>query len=74
MLKQQVADNIRGLSKAPDIGASFLEMFETLCADCKQNDLPSSAVIATMYTEDSKLEPGDFAPEIHFVVRRVADD
>ena len=51
---------------------AYLELFEAIAADAEIRGVPSATLVVTVYGEGD-LSPGDWAPELHFVVRRVAD-
>lgn len=51
---------------------AYLELFEAIAADAEISDIPSATCIVPIYDEGD-LSPGDWAPELHFVIRRVAE-
>ena len=51
---------------------AYLELFEAIAADAAMRDVPSATCIVPVY-EYGDLSPGDWAPELHFVVRQVAE-
>ena len=51
---------------------AYVELFAAIAADAEMRNLPSATCIATIY-DDGDLSPGDWAPELHFVVRKVAE-
>ena len=51
---------------------AYLELFEAIAADANIRGVPSATLVVTIYGEDD-LSPGDWAPELHFVVRQVAE-
>jgi hypothetical protein len=55
--------------KAPPQG--FVDMFEAVANDAQAQNLPSGTLAVPMYDENSGLKKGDWACELHFVVRKV---
>ena len=68
-LTQPVVDKIMRLKVS---NQAYLELFAAIAADAEMRNLPSATCIATIY-EEGDLSPGDWAPELHFVVRKVAE-
>jgi hypothetical protein len=67
VLNDKVKAKILGLRLTNE---SLLAMFEEIAADVKIREIPSGTLIVPLY-EDGDLKPGDFAPELFFVIRRV---
>lgn len=51
---------------------AYLELFEAIMADAQIRELPAATCVVCLYDEGD-LQPGEFAPELHFVVRKVAE-
>ena len=51
---------------------AYLELFEAIAADAAMRGVPSATCVVTVY-EEGDLIPGEWAPELHFVVRQVAE-
>jgi hypothetical protein len=70
-LHPDVEKKILGLGSGEAVNRGFLDLFKAVVNDCIQQNLPNGTCIMPFYDEDSGLEPGDWAAEIHFVVRQV---
>lgn len=66
MISEKVKAKILGLKLTNE---SLLSLFEEIAADVEIRDIPAATLVVACF-EDGDLEPGDFAPELHFVIRR----
>lgn len=75
-LPDDVQQKIMGLGRGEAVNRGFLDLFTAMANEGDIDGAPSKAMILPMYDASSGLQPGDWAPEIHFVLRRVeaADD
>lgn len=71
MIPEQCKDKIRAMSQQDNIREGFVELFTAVSNDADICNLPAGTLVIPMYDEDDNLQPGDWAPELHFVVRRV---
>ena len=62
----QFGNNISGLS--------LVDLFKAVTNEAILNNLPASTLVITMYDDNSALHPGDYAAELHLVVRKVSDN
>lgn len=53
-------------------GRSMVDLFNAAANDARMQQLPASTLVITMYDENSAMQPGDYAAELHIVVRKVA--
>jgi hypothetical protein len=53
------------------IKQGLLDLFEAVSNDAEAQGLPSGALVMCLYDEDSNLQPGDWAAELHIVARKV---
>jgi hypothetical protein len=49
-------------------------LFNKLSDEAESNGLPAATVVAVFYDEHCKLKEGDWAAELHLVVRKVTDE
>ena len=70
MIAADCEKKILGIADRPQQG--FLDMFRAIEREAALKDLPASTFVFPMYDENSGLQPGEYAAEIHFVVRKVA--
>jgi len=68
-LNDKVRTKIANLRINPE---AMLELFDAVTADAFIRELPSATCVVLCY-EDGDLEPGEYAAELHFVVRKVAE-
>ena len=66
MINDKIKAKIMGLKVAPE---HILAVFEDIAADVRIREIPSATLVVPLF-EDGDLEHGDFAPELHFVIRR----
>ena len=51
----------------------LISIFNQMEIEAKDQDLPAITLITSLYGP-GEVEPGDFAPEIYFVLRKVEED
>lgn len=65
-----VSEKIRNLRISPD---GLLEFYENIAADAEVQNLPASTLVIPLF-EEGDLSPDEWAPELHLVVRKVAEN
>jgi hypothetical protein len=53
---------------------NIVGLFNKLSAEAEENGLPAATVVAAFYDEHCTLEVGDWAAELHLVVRKVSEN
>ncbi len=71
MIPNECANKIMSFGGDKEIRLSFLSMFNHMAEEGDKGNVPASTMILQLYDNDSNLQPGDWAPEIHFVLRKV---
>lgn len=71
MIRQECKDFIWGLGANESIRQGFIELFVAFSDDAAVRGLPAVTHVLPCYDENSGLQPGDWAPEIHLVLRKV---
>lgn len=71
MLPKDCELKIRALAAAPQIETAFVELFTAVINDAKIRNLSAGTLVVPMYDENSGFHSGDYAAELHFVVRKV---
>lgn len=66
-LNENVKQKILGLKLTPEL---LLDCYTAIAEDAVIREVPAGTLIIPLY-EDGDLESGDYAPELHFVVRVV---
>lgn len=74
MIRNECKEIIMGLGNDKEVRQGFVELFEAFSEDPAVQELPATTYVLPCYDENSGLQPGDFAPEIHLVLRKVTDD
>ncbi len=69
LLNEAVKAKVLALKVSPQ---AYLELFEAIAADAAIRSVPSATLIVPIF-EDGDLSPGEWAPELHFVMRQVAE-
>lgn len=62
---------IEGLGDNESIRRGFRGMFEALANEATSQKLPASTMVMVLYDENSNIQPGEYAAELHLVVRKV---
>lgn len=70
MIAADCQKKVLGLADRPQQG--FLDLFNSIAREAELKQLPASTMVFPMFDENSNLVAGDWAAEIHFVVRKVA--
>lgn len=73
MIPADCEKKIREMAKADYITQGFVDLFTAVANDSRLKENPSGTLIVPMYDESSGLQVGDYACELHFVVRRVEE-
>ena len=73
MIRSECKQIIWGLGDNASIRQAFVELFTAFSDDAAIRGIPSVTHILPCYDENSGLQPGDWAPEIHLVLRKVED-
>ena len=64
-------DRIMKLGNNESIKKGFVDLFRAVSNEAVLKKVPSATFVQLLYDEDSNLQPGDWAAELHFVVRQV---
>jgi len=64
-------EKIMGLGNNESIRRSFVDLFRAVTNNAIVLGVPNATEVLLLYDEDSNLQPGDWAAEIHLVVRQV---
>lgn len=70
-LPDDVTKKIMALGRGEAINRGFLDLFRAIANEANIDGSPAKTMILPMYDRDSGLKPGDWAAEIHFVIRKV---
>lgn len=70
-MKEAIENNILGLNISPQ---RVLDTFKAIENDIKDTDLPAATLAVPLYGIEDKLEAGDWAAELHFILRRVCNE
>lgn len=73
-LLSDTEEKILGLGRGEAINRGFLDIFNALVNEADIDGSPSKTMIMGFYDKDSNLQPGDWAAELHFTIRKVADE
>lgn len=71
LLHPDCEQKVLSIGEGESLRRGFLDIFRATINDCLQQDLPSGTLIIPFYDGDSNLKPGDWAAELHLVVRQV---
>lgn len=69
-MNSDCAKKIQALDKEFAAGA-LLGLFTATINDAEEQKLPSATLAIPLFDENSGLQSGDWAPELHIVVRRI---
>ncbi|MCI0564662.1 MAG: hypothetical protein MN733_39850 [Nitrososphaera sp.] len=72
-LPADVEKKIMNLGKGEAVNRGFLDLYKAMANEANYDGAPSKTIILPMYDSESGLKPGDWACELHFVIRRVDD-
>jgi len=70
-LPSSVEDRVMNLGKGEAVNRGFLDIFRALVTEADFDHSPIKTMILGMYDKDCNLQPGDWAAELHFVIRKV---
>lgn len=70
-LKAAVVDKVLGLGQSESIKQGFLDLYRAMANEANIDGAPAKTVVLPLYDASCALEPGDWAPEIHLVIRKV---
>lgn len=62
---------ILSLGEGESVRRGMLDIFKATVNDVVIQGLPNGTCVVPFYNEESGLKPGDWAAELHFVVRQV---
>jgi len=71
MIPDACIKRIEHIAKMENITLGFVEMFQAASNEAAVLEKPSVTIVVPLYDEECKLQTGDYAPELHFVVRKV---
>ena len=71
MIHEDCRDRILQTQLTPP---NLVALFNKLADEAEKNGLPAATVVTVFYDENCSLKEGDFAAELHLVVRKVTDD
>lgn len=70
-LPSSVEQKVLSLGHGEAVNRGFLDIFRALANEANLDKSPMKTMILGMYDAQSNLQPGDWAAELHFVVRKV---
>lgn len=70
-LPDDVQKKIMGLGRGEAVNRGFLDIYRAMANEANIDGSPAKTMILPMYDKDSGLKPGDWAAELHFVIRKV---
>ena len=71
ILPSDCEQKVLALGKGEAVNRGFLDIFRAMANEANIDGSPSKTMILPMYDASSGLQPGDWAPELHFVIRKV---
>ena len=71
MIAEKCESKILNMGEKGKLREAFLSMFRQMAVAADEAEAPASTVILRLYDDDSDLKPGDWAPELHLVIRKV---
>jgi len=71
MIVEACVDKIMALGDNESLRQGFRDIFIAVSNDAETQDLPSATLVVPLYDEACNLQPGDWAPEIHLVIRKI---
>lgn len=74
MISTKCKQFIMRLGDNDEIRKGFIELFEAFSNEPMNQELPAVTYILPCYDESCELQPGDWAPQIHLVLRKVEDE
>ena len=70
-LPLDVERKIMALGRGEAVNRGFLDLYRVMANEAVLDGSPAKTMILPMYDKDSGLKPGDWAAELHFVIRKV---
>lgn len=70
-LPTDVEQKIMNLGRGEAINRGFLDIFNAMVNESDIDLSPSKTMVLPLYDASSNLQSGDWAAELHFVVRKV---
>ena len=70
-LPKDVEDKTLALGQGEAVNRGFLDIFRAMANEGDIDGSPAKTMILPMYDAQSGLQPGDWAAELHLVVRKV---
>lgn len=74
MIHQDCVDRVMKLGEAESIRRGFVDMFHAMSNDAEMQGVPNATLSMVFYDEQCSLKPGDWAAELHLLVRKVKDE
>lgn len=71
MIHHQCQERIMKMGDDATIRRGLVDMFNAASKDAQEKDLPSATLVVPYYDDQCNLQPGDWAAELHLVVRKV---
>lgn len=71
MIPLPCANRILEMGGEGPVRQAFLNLFNAMSDSSDLDNLPSATLVIPFYDEACNLQPGDWAPEIHLLVRKV---
>jgi len=71
MIHPDCIQKVLNLGGNESVKQGLVDLFRAAANDAESQDLPSGTIVIPFYDESSKLQPGDWAAELHCVVRKV---
>ena len=70
-LPDDVTKKVMALGRGEAVNRGFLDIYRAMANEANIDGSPAKTMILPMYDKDSGLKPGDWAAELHFVIRKV---
>jgi len=70
-LQQSVEDRVMQLGHGEAVNRGFLDLYRAMANEANLDGSPAKTMILPLYDAACALQPGDWAPELHFVIRKV---
>lgn len=74
MIRDECKQFIMNLGQDQEVRRGFIELFEAFSNEPGAHELPAITYVLPCYDENTEFQPGDWAPEIHLVLRKIADE
>lgn len=70
-LPADVERKVMALGRGEAVNRGFLDIYKAMANEANIDGSPAKTMILPMYDSASGLKPGDWAAELHFVIRKV---